>query len=79
MTQISVRLPDEVVSYIDAAVAEGRSPSRAAYLLKSLTETQRRERAERDVAIALAARNDPDPDMESFTQWLGTRPYPDLD
>ena len=35
-TQIAVRLPDEMVAYLDAEVAAGRVPSRAAFVTSAL-------------------------------------------
>lgn len=77
MTQISVRLPDDVVAQIDAAVAEGRAPSRTAYLLGSLVETQRRERAERDAAIIAACNGQPYPDLDGLVEWAAGN-YPGI-
>ncbi|ARD41318.1 YlcI/YnfO family protein [Actinomyces gaoshouyii] len=42
--QIAVRLPDDVVSFLDEAVARGEAPSRAAVVIQAL-ERERRERA----------------------------------
>ena len=39
-TQITVRLPDENVAWLDAEVAAGRFPSRTAGLAKLLTKAQ---------------------------------------
>lgn len=78
MTQISVRLPDEIVAHIDAAVAQGRAPSRTAYLLDSLSETQRRERRERDAAIIAACNGRPYPDLAGLVEWA-TDNYPAIE
>lgn len=78
MQQISVRLPDDVVARIDAAVAEGRTPSRTAYLLESLVETQRRERHERDAAIIAACDGEPYPDLAGLVEWAAGN-YPGID
>src|SRR5690606_14589048 len=42
-TQIAVRLSDELTSFVDAEVASGRAPSRAAVVARAL-ERERRER-----------------------------------
>lgn len=79
MTQISVRLADELVAYVDAEVAAGRVPSRAAYVQRALLRQQRRDVQEREIEILAAIKHDPDPDLKSYLDWLGSRTYPDLD
>ena len=49
-TQIAVRLPDELVSYVDGLVSAGAG-SRAAVVAKALTLYQRQLRAEQDARI----------------------------
>jgi Arc/MetJ-type ribon-helix-helix transcriptional regulator len=49
-TQITVRLPDELVEYVDALVASGAG-SRAAVVTKALVAHQRQLVAERDAQI----------------------------
>ncbi|MGH3545486.1 MAG: antitoxin [Mycobacteriales bacterium] len=53
-TQIAVRLPDELVVYVDQQVQSGLAPSRAAAVARALEFQRRREIAERDAAIYLA-------------------------
>jgi len=72
-TQITVRLPDENVAWLDAEVTAGRFPSRTAGLAKLLTKAQRRQEDEADMRKILA---NPDPDEESRLEWMGTRDYP---
>jgi Arc/MetJ-type ribon-helix-helix transcriptional regulator len=55
-TQIAVRLPDEIVDYIDEQVRSGRARSRAAVLSRAIARDARRDRAERDLVILLAER-----------------------
>ncbi len=50
-TQIAVRLPDEMVDFLDRAVAAGRAPSRAAIVTSALEREMRRLMAEQDAAI----------------------------
>ena len=64
--QITVRLPDENVAWLDAQVAAGRYPTRTAALAKLLTKAQRRLEDEADMLKALA---NPDPDMEAMLDW----------
>lgn len=63
-TQIAVRLPDELVRYVDAQVAEGAASSRADLITRVLAREERRQRA-------LA-------DIERMRQ-AGMSGYPDLD
>jgi antitoxin MazE3 len=49
--QIAVRLPDEVVEFIDQEVRESRMPSRAAFVQKALERERRRLIAARDAGI----------------------------
>lgn len=48
-TQIAVRLPDELVAYVDQAVATGRAKSRADLVSRLLARDARRQRAEEDL------------------------------
>jgi Arc/MetJ-type ribon-helix-helix transcriptional regulator len=50
-TQIAVRLPDEIVEFLDHAVATGRAPSRASVVASALEREMRRQLAERDAVI----------------------------
>ncbi|HMT90479.1 MAG TPA: hypothetical protein PKC73_12675 [Dermatophilaceae bacterium] len=54
-TQIAVRLPDEMVRYLDSSVASGRAASRAALVALAVEREMRRQAAERDVEILNAA------------------------
>ena len=50
-TQIAVRLPDEIAAFVDAEVAAGRAPSRAAVVTRALERERRRQLALADVDI----------------------------
>lgn len=50
-TQIAVRLPDEMVEFLDQSVASGRAISRAALVTSALEREMRRLAAEHDVAL----------------------------
>ena len=63
-TQIAVRLPDEIVAFLDDEVREQHAPSRAAVVLRALERERRRQIAARDAAIL--ARLGPDADMDSL-------------
>jgi len=58
--QIAVRLPDEIVAFIDGVVADGDASSRADVVSRALKREQRRRAAERDAAIYAATEPDPD-------------------
>jgi len=47
--QIAVRLPDELVAYVDEAVAAGRVKSRAELVARLIERDARRQRAEDDL------------------------------
>ena len=48
-TQIAVRLADELVAYVDEAVAAGRVKSRADLVARLIARDARRQRAEEDL------------------------------
>lgn len=66
-TQIAVRLPDELVEYIDRQIAEGQTRSRAAFLANAAERERRRQRAERDAEIYASTPSDPD--IEEWNTW----------
>lgn len=61
--QIAVRLPEELVDYIDELVQQGRATSRAEVVTQAVSHDRRRQRAERDAAILSAAAADRDLDQ----------------
>lgn len=66
-TQIAVRLPDEMVAFLDQSVAAGKAPSRAALVASALEREMRRQLAEQDAAI-LQARGAAD-DLDGLAHW----------
>ena len=66
-TQITVRLPDEMVAFLDSSVAAGEAPSRATLVASALEREMRRRAAEADAAI-LRARGTPD-DLDALVAW----------
>jgi len=66
-TQIAVRLSDEVVAFLDGAVADGRVPSRAALVTSALEREMRRLAAERDVEIL--QREGAADDLDDLVAW----------
>lgn len=74
--QIAVRLPDDMVRFVDQEVAAGHAPSRAAVIVRALDRERRRELAVHDAAIY--AESGEDPDMASMVRHLSGQPL-DLD
>jgi len=62
--QIAVRLPDELVEFVDTIVENGDARSRAAVVTRALERERRRMFAARDAKIL--AESGPDPDLEAF-------------
>lgn len=60
--QIAVRLPEELVAYVDKAVATGRVKSRAELVARLIERDARRQRAEEDLLrlVKRGALNDPE-------------------
>jgi Arc/MetJ-type ribon-helix-helix transcriptional regulator len=50
-TQIAVRLPDDIVEFLDQLVAQGHAKSSAAAVTGALEQDRRRRMAEHDAAI----------------------------
>lgn len=76
-TQIAVRLPDEVVAFIDAEVSAGVATSRAAVVARAVERERRRAAAERDAAILLSAGDDDD--LDAFARHAARTSLADLD
>lgn len=66
-TQIAIRLPDDMVSFLDKSVAAGDAPSRAALVARALEREMRRQAAELDAAI-LRERGAAD-DLDELVAW----------
>lgn len=49
--QIAVRLPDELVAFLDESVASGKANSRAALVATALEREMRRQAAQRDAEV----------------------------
>jgi len=63
-TQIAVRLPEEIVAFLDSEVRDGRAKSRAELVLRALEREQRRQLAARDVEI-LSRDSEPHDDVNT--------------
>ena len=70
--QIAVRLPDDLVGFLDALVAEGRFDSRAAIVTRELKRLKRRIEAEQDAEIY--RREGDDPELLAFVQHASRQP-----
>lgn len=75
--QIAVRLPDDIVEFIDERVAEGASPSRASAVVAALRREQRLAVAARDAAILAASGIDLD--MDGLAEYGAHIPMDDLE
>jgi Arc/MetJ-type ribon-helix-helix transcriptional regulator len=65
--QIAVRLPDELVDFVDGVVSSGAGGSRAAVVRRALERERRRMIAERDAHIL--ARTGPDPELAGLAEY----------
>jgi len=74
-TQIAVRLPDDVVAYLDRAVAEGRAPSRATLVTRAVERQMRADAARTDAAIL--TETGADDDLDDLVAW-SSQHLPDL-
>ncbi|HEY5516108.1 MAG TPA: ribbon-helix-helix domain-containing protein [Pengzhenrongella sp.] len=68
-TQIAVRLPDEMVAFLDRSVATGKAPSRAALVAAAVEREMRRQAAELDAQIL--RRQGAADDLDDLVQWTG--------
>ena len=75
--QIAVRLPDDIVDFIDQLVANGQASSRAVVVARAIDRERRREIAARDAAIL--ARAGADSDLDSLAEYAARTPVNDLD
>ena len=66
-TQIAIRLPDDMVAFLDKSVAAGDAPSRAALVARAVEREMRRQVAEQDAAI-LRERGTSD-DLDELVAW----------
>ncbi len=64
--QIAVRLPDDIVAFVDEIVGSGRERSRAAVVTRVLERERRRVVALRDAEILV--RTGPDADMAGVAE-----------
>lgn len=65
--QIAVRLPDDLVKFVDEVVGSGLGGSRAAVVTRALERERRRMVAMRDARILSAT--GPDPELEGLASY----------
>jgi Arc/MetJ-type ribon-helix-helix transcriptional regulator len=70
-TQIAVRLPEDMVAFLDKAVADGKATSRAALVSAALEREMRRQAAETDAAIL--RQDGAADDLDSLVIWTTRR------
>jgi antitoxin MazE3 len=70
--QIAVRLPEELVDFVDAIVDSGTERSRAAVVRRALERERRRALAERDAGIL--ARTGPDAELAGLAEHAADLP-----
>jgi Arc/MetJ-type ribon-helix-helix transcriptional regulator len=71
--QIAVRLPDELVEYLDAGVKSGKGSSRADLVARALDRERRRDIALRDVEILRRPYRDAD-DLDALVRHTSDLP-----
>lgn len=70
--QIAVRLPDDLVAFVDEIVDAGKERSRAAVVSRALERERRRALAERDAQIL--ARAGADPELAGLAEYAARVP-----
>ena len=76
-TQIAVRLPDDLVAFVDDLVRHGDAASRAAVVTQALERERRRKVAERDAVILTSAGTDTD--LDKLAEFAAATSMDDLD
>jgi Arc/MetJ-type ribon-helix-helix transcriptional regulator len=70
--QIAVRLPEDIVEFVDGLIRDGKADSRAMVVTRALQHERRRSIAARDAAIL--ARAGRDADMDSLVDHVAHAP-----
>jgi Arc/MetJ-type ribon-helix-helix transcriptional regulator len=74
-TQIAIRLPDEMVAFLDRTVASGQAPSRAAIVASAVEREMRRLLAEQDARL-LREQGSTD-DLDDLVRWTAGHVEPE--
>lgn len=69
---IAVRLPHDIVEFVDELVATGEATSRASVVSRALERERRRTVAANDVAVLTGSGGDPD--MDTLAEHIASRP-----
>ncbi|MHB1510992.1 MAG: YlcI/YnfO family protein [Acidimicrobiales bacterium] len=72
-----MRLPEELVAFIDHLVERGKASSRAAVVVSAVERERRREIAERDAAILAGLLGEDD--LDDMAAFASRTPLDDLD
>jgi Arc/MetJ-type ribon-helix-helix transcriptional regulator len=75
--QITVRLPDELVDFMDQLVEDNKASSRASVVARAMERERRRELASRDAAIL--AEYGEQSDLDALASYAGGTALSDLD
>jgi len=76
-TQIAIRLPDDLVAFVDDLISHGDATSRAAVVSRALERERRRKVAERDAVIL--ALDGKDTDLDRLAKYAAATSMDDLD
>ncbi|MHB8451611.1 MAG: YlcI/YnfO family protein [Mycobacteriales bacterium] len=74
--QVTVRLPDDLVAFIDRRVEQGRAASRAAVVAAAVDRERRREIAERDASILAGVSGEEG--LDALAAFAARTPFDDL-
>jgi Arc/MetJ-type ribon-helix-helix transcriptional regulator len=74
--QIAVRLPEEIVKFVDSQVSSGAAKSRADFIWHAISREQRRLAAERDLEILIAQPYD---EFDGMHEHVARRGHPNPD
>ncbi len=75
--QLTVRLADDLIEFIDSRVRAGKASSRAAVIARAVEHDRRRAIAQRDAAILAAA--DPPDDFDDLAAYAARTSLDDID
>ena len=75
--QVTVRLADDLVEFIDNRIRDGKASSRAAVIARAVEHDRRRATAHRDAAILAGA--DPADDFDDLAGYAARTPLDDID
>ena len=64
--QIAVRLDDDLVAFLDDAVAQGQVSTRTEGVRVALEKWRREQRISREIAILDSIKDDPDPELDAW-------------